>query len=857
MKRQIRLIPMKVLVALVLLSCPPLFAADKNDPVKPVNTATPQQQLLGDLFQILNSGYQGGAAAYGQPTNPLGQTNAGVWGTDEGTCTLFPDNRIFCIYGDTITTFWDTARTQWNDYQFLNACPDSGGVSGGTSNCLGLKAMSLIPAAGLGPADPSGCNAIAGVDSGLTAGTTPAISYSNCWTPTFITNSSHLVGSEPAMASQNVSGLTTDADGISEVLTAGHTPGTAFVVNGDLYIQWNVTRKGVSAIGNSGYQMESILMKCGPTTAITPAMSTDLACTRSYVWSQAPMVLSGKATVTNGSGTITQISGDMFSSYMTTPTGGGSGTYQLVFVDETNQQEYRITGYTDGSHITISPAYAGASGSIAWNVMQNQQTNIGKFIDSSTSVITVAGLPWASQLPPALQSATTILCSWGSSWAWRQSNLYLMCMDAANVDTATYTYNATRVNGSSGGLQQAYYLTGLSASGVPSWTADATNGAEELAIPLLTTWSHTVDPKFVSPDSNGDVSFNIGDPSVRYSPALQRFVLTYGSAETQGLLLRTSSTPWGPWSVEDSLLPNSGTGSWASKMVSHKSGGYRFNLTLPNNAPVACPGCTNTVATNVMFDATRPSVQVSAAEYPPIDDGGAWYAPYQYPVEHDFGNGTVGLYFHASAFNPYVPFDFSVPMAAAAQFNVSSSPTALTVSAPGGSASATITIVPAAGFSAVVAVSCTVAFNGQGSANDPPTCSVNPTQVNVASPNSGTTTLSISTTAPQVGMVRPQPGGKGWAPFAGSGGFLATVVLAGFLPREKPSRRTLLRKIGIDALLLAVFLTLLMTPGCGSGNSSSSSGNNNPGTSTGSYTVTLNASSAAYSTSISIPLTVQ
>ncbi len=852
---------MKRLIAFVLVACSVLVAGDNpNDPVKPVSTATPQQQLGGDLFQVLNMNYQGGLAAYGQPTNLLGQTNAGVWGMDQGNCTLLPDNRIFCIYGDTITTFWDAAdgRSQWDAYQFEDVCPSNGGISGGSSGCLGLKAMSLIPAVGGNPADPSGCNAIPGLDTALTAGQTPTINYTNCWKPVYVTNSSHLAGSQPAMASQTVSGLGTDADGINEVILAGHTPSAAFVVGDNLYIEWNVTRKGVAAVGNGGYQMESILMQCGPTSAITDILTTELPCAKTYVWSQAPMIVSGMATVTNGSGTVTRSSGGKFSSYMTTAAGGGgTGAYQLVFVDTTNQQEYRITGYTDDTHITISPVYAGASGSIGWNVMQHQQTNIGKFVDSSTSVFTVAGLPWASQLPPALQSAATILCTWGSSWAWRQSNLYLMCMDAANTDTATYTYDPARVNGSSGGLQQAYYLTALSSSGVPSWTLDATDGAENQATPLLTTWNHNVASKFVSPDPNGDVSFNIGKPSVRYSPALQRFVLTYGSAETQGLKIRTSSTPWGPWSVEETLLPNDhdlSTGSWESKMTSPSAGGYRFNLTLPHNSPVVCAGCTNSVATNVMYEATDPATQVSASDFPTIDDGGDWYAPYQYPVEHDFGNGTVGLYFHASAFNPYVPFDFSVAMTMAPLFSLSSNPTTLTIASPGSGANATITVAPAAGFSGTVSLSCTVAYSGPGSANDPPTCSLTPAQLSITSPNSGDTTLSIASTAPQMGMLRPRPGSKGWALFAGSGGFIVAVVFGGFLPWQRPSRKTLLRRIGLGAFLMIVGLTLLMAPACGGGGGSA---NNNPGTTPGSYTVTVNASSSGYMTSVSVPLTVQ
>jgi hypothetical protein len=847
---------MKLQIAVVLFACPLLFAADTDDLVKPLSIATPQQQLAGDLFQILNLNYQAGMSAYGQPTNLLAQTNAGVWGMDEGACTLLPDDRIFCIYGDTITTFWDVGRSQWDDYQFLKVCPSNGGVSGGDSDCLGLKAMSLIPAVGGNPADPSGCNAIFGVDAGLTGGSAPTVGYSSCWTPVYITNSSHLAGSQPAMASQVISGLDTDADGTPEVILAGHTPNTVFVVGGNLYIEWDVTRKGIAAVGNGGYEMESILMNCGSTSAITNVMSAELSCSKRYVWSQAPMVIEGKARVTTGSNMVAATSGE-FASYMTTAAGGGTGAFQLIWVDTDNQQEYAITGFSDSAHITISPAYAGASGEVSWNVMQHQETNIGKFVDSTSSVFTVSGLPWGSQLPAALQSAASVVCTFGSSWAWRQSNVYLMCVDAQFIDSATYSFDRTRVDGSSGGLQQAYYLTGL-AGGVPSWT----QGAEQSAMPLLTSWDHTVIPKFLTPDPNGEVSFNIGKPSVRYSPALQRFVLTYGSAETQGLRIRTSLTPWGPWSVEKTLLTSNhdlSSGSWEAKMTSPTDGGYRFNLTLPHNAPVACTGCTNGIATNVMYDATDPAMQVSATNFPTINDGGDWYAPYQYPVEHNFNNGKIGLYFHASAFNPYVPFDFSVMMNQSAPFGLSSAPASLSIARAGENANATVTVTATAGFSGTVTLSCSVAYNGQGPANAPPACSVSPAQVSVTSPNSSNATVSISSTAPHMALARPKPGGKTAAPFAASGSFIVAAILAGSRPRQIPSKRALLRRIGLSALLALVCLMLLMIPACGGGgnNGGGLGSSNNSGTTPGSYTVTLNANSSIYATSITVPLTVQ
>ena len=428
-----------------------------------------------------------------------------------------------------------------------------------------------------------------------------------------------------------------------------------------------------------------------------------------------------------------------------------------------------------------------------------------------------------------------------------------MCMDGAQIDSATYSYDPARVNGSSGGIQQAYYLTGLSADGIPSWT----QAAENLAVPLLTSWNHTVLSEFLNPDPNGEVSVNIGKPSVRYSPGLQRFVLSYGSAETQGLQIRTSLTPWGPWSMEGTLLPNGhtlSTGSWESKMTSPKIGGHRFNLTLPNNAPVACSGCTNGVATNVMYEATNPAMQVGASDFPQLDAGGDWYGPYQYPVEHNFNNGIVGLYFHTSAFNPYAPFDFSVMMIQSAPFGLSSSPPSLTISSAGGNASATLTVTAAAGFNGTVSLSCSVAYNGPGVANDPPTCSLNPAQLSLRSPNSGNTTVSIGSTAPGMAMSRPRQGNWKWALFGPTGGSIVAGIFAGFSRRPGPSRKTPLRRLGLGVFLMVICGTLLLAPACGGGGGS---GTNNSGTTAGSYTVTLNANSGIYATTILIPLTVQ
>ena len=878
---------MKSLITLTLLTCSLLFAQDINDPVKPISTATPQQQVSGDLFQILNSNYQSGTTAYGQPTNNLAQTNYGIWGMDEGACTALPTNDIFCIYGDTIEDYWDPnlAGTHcskmagvgcWLDFHFADTCTASGGLTGGNLPCLGLKAMQWIPNVGGNLPDPSGCaSGIVGIDAGLSAGGTPTANYTGCWNVEYITNSSHDKSTEPLAASQQIAGLGTDADGNQETTGPSHTPDSAFVAGDHLYIEWQVTRAGDPALGNAGYMQESIVVDCGATSGVAAVLGAELPCANKRVWSQAPSIVSGEFTGTQGSQSVVITTGSV-PPYACDTTCGGTGPYDLIFVDGSNQQEYRITSYTDSKHITISPAFINTSATkLRWNIMQHQQTNIGKFANSAIEVYPVPGLAWKSQLPAALQSVANVLVAWGSSWAWRQSNIYLLVMDASLVDGSScpnnvcYAYAADgsglRENGTSGGLTQAYYLTGMDSSGNPMWSNDPVNGAEELAVPLLTSYVHTpTKPICVTtnncPGNNADVGFGIGKPSVSWHSSISRFVFTYGSAETDGLQIRTSQTPWGPWSVENQLLMNgSNLDTWSGKMVASNSG-FQFNTSLPNNAPVTCSSCTGGVATNVMYESPPggdPTRKVDTTDFPAFAGNGNWYAPYQYPAgtDKDFGNGTVGIYFHTSAYNPYVPFDFSVIMsqAPAPGFSLSSDPAALTIAAVGGGANATIMIAPVGGFSGTVNVSCTVAYNGQGSPNEPPTCSLDPAQVSVTSPNSGNTTLSIATTAAQMSHARPKPGSKGWVPFAGGGGFIVAVVFAGFLPRQRPSPKTLMRRIGLSAFLMVVCLTLLMAPACGGGGG----GNNNPGTTVGSYTVTVNASSSSYATSISVPLTVQ
>ena len=172
--------------------------------------------------------------------------------------------------------------------------------------------------------------------------------------------------------------------------------------------------------------------------------------------------------------------------------------------------------------------------------MQQQQTNIGKFVNSTCEVYAASGLSTAVKngLPIPLQSVPNVLVCWGSTWAFRQSNLYLLVQDASVISGSScpggtcYTYASDpsystcsapcRENGTSGGFTQAYYLTGFDAAGNPMWTNDTSAGAEQLAVPLLTTINHnsSIPAKLCIPDACPgnllDVGVNIGKPDVKW-----------------------------------------------------------------------------------------------------------------------------------------------------------------------------------------------------------------------------------------------------------------------------------------------------------------------------------------------------
>ncbi|HEX3354739.1 MAG TPA: Ig-like domain repeat protein [Terriglobales bacterium] len=168
-----------------------------------------------------------------------------------------------------------------------------------------------------------------------------------------------------------------------------------------------------------------------------------------------------------------------------------------------------------------------------------------------------------------------------------------------------------------------------------------------------------------------------------------------------------------------------------------------------------------------------------------------------------------------------------------ADFAFSAGSPAITIPSPGGSGTATLTVTGQPGYNA------TINFPAASCAGLPreSLCSFNPPSIT----GSGSTTLTISTTAPRSARLE---GGSWWA--TGAGGTLAAIFLLG----GGSKRRTWNRFLALIAVACLINIV-----SCG-GASSSSGGSGDPGTPAGSSTVTITAATTAGSPSHTATLTL-
>jgi hypothetical protein len=205
----------------------------------------------------------------------------------------------------------------------------------------------------------------------------------------------------------------------------------------------------------------------------------------------------------------------------------------------------------------------------------------------------------------------------GASWFYRKSNLYLAVVADRDVESGTSKW---------------WYLTSFDAANNPRWQRGSNNplanSADIASQPLFSSWNNSL---------SGPI---VGEHSVRFIPALRKFVVMYGTPAANGLFVRTSSTPWGPWSVETNIFGvNNG---WGLKL------GRRQNTSITQNWPA-------------VYDSPN-----AGSPHVFRDVGYGPYGPNLIDGKYTIGNDkTITLYFTTSLFVPYQVYlmraKFSLP----------------------------------------------------------------------------------------------------------------------------------------------------------------------------------------------------
>lgn len=206
---------------------------------------------------------------------------------------------------------------------------------------------------------------------------------------------------------------------------------------------------------------------------------------------------------------------------------------------------------------------------------------------------------------------------------------------------------------------------------------------------------------------------------------------------------------------------------------------------------------------------------------------------------HNFSATYSGETSSASSVSTAVPVTVS-------GFNVSASVSTLALSAGAISGNTfNVGVTSGGGFSGAVALSCTVAYTGSGTAFNAPTCSLNNQSLTLSpSVTTGNTLITVQTTAPRAAALS--------VPVAASAG----ISIAGLLMLVLPGTRKHRIRLLCFAVLAAGFSGLA---GCGGGGSTSSPGggsNPNGGTTAGSYTLTVTATGTSGATQLTSTSTV-
>ncbi|HYL34531.1 MAG TPA: DUF4185 domain-containing protein [Bryobacteraceae bacterium] len=212
-----------------------------------------------------------------------------------------------------------------------------------------------------------------------------------------------------------------------------------------------------------------------------------------------------------------------------------------------------------------------------------QAGDTGEFMFNPPVVMdaaTLGSLGLKDGLSVELRSAASVVFVFGSSYQYDRSNLYLAAFALSDVEAGTAKW---------------FYYTGGN------------------------QWSHS--EKDAAPLLAGSVQ--IGNHSVVWNSALQRFILMYN--QSRGIQARFATAPWGPWT--DPIPVFSDDDYWGSKLL--HSDGDQIGRSLIT-----------------VYDASGKPVDYGS-------DPGVTYSPNLLDRFTQSADGSVTVYYTLSTWNPY------------------------------------------------------------------------------------------------------------------------------------------------------------------------------------------------------------